>query len=368
MKIISVFNNKGGVGKTTLAYHLACALSELEKKVLIIDMDPQCNITLCCVNQEFLERTWAEEDEFIDDYDTNRLAEPTKFLEVVAKPRTIHFLLKSVEDGTEDLADLPPIHKLKYGPYIIPGRLTLHKYEYKISERWSGLYQGDPLSIRTLTRLRQISETYANKYELDYVIIDTSPSLGVLNKSIITMVDGFLIPCLPDMFSLYGIKNIGNYLSIWKKELDIIYDLISKEKRKNFPVGFVRFLGYTIYNAKKYSQNPQKNEWDLARGAYGYAKKIPSTIKEYIPDDVRSRLTEDLVKLPIGGISVMHTHNTLVNSSQKYNVPLWRIPSIQTSKLDSEDKNSLPPFKNQFLKTKENYIHFAEDLISRLSL
>ncbi|WP_226941362.1 ParA family protein [Janthinobacterium violaceinigrum] len=46
MKILSVFNNKGGVGKTTLTYHLAHSLSELGNKVLIIDADPQCNLKL----------------------------------------------------------------------------------------------------------------------------------------------------------------------------------------------------------------------------------------------------------------------------------------------------------------------------------
>ena len=46
MKIISLFNNKGGVGKTTLAYHLSCALAADGKKVLMIDLDPQCNLTI----------------------------------------------------------------------------------------------------------------------------------------------------------------------------------------------------------------------------------------------------------------------------------------------------------------------------------
>ena len=54
MKIISLFNNKGGVGKTTLAYHLSCALAEMGKKVLMIDLDPQCNLTICGMDSEVL--------------------------------------------------------------------------------------------------------------------------------------------------------------------------------------------------------------------------------------------------------------------------------------------------------------------------
>ena len=52
MKLLTIFNNKGGVGKTTLLYHLACALTELGKKVLLIDLDSQCNLTLYGIDVE----------------------------------------------------------------------------------------------------------------------------------------------------------------------------------------------------------------------------------------------------------------------------------------------------------------------------
>ena len=61
MKIISVFNNKGGVGKSTLCFHLACALNEMGKKVLLLDLDPQCNLTICGMKEEnHPRRIWYE--------------------------------------------------------------------------------------------------------------------------------------------------------------------------------------------------------------------------------------------------------------------------------------------------------------------
>lgn len=54
MKIVSLFNNKGGVGKTTLAFHLSWILSEMGKKVLMIDLDPQCNLTIVVFMREIL--------------------------------------------------------------------------------------------------------------------------------------------------------------------------------------------------------------------------------------------------------------------------------------------------------------------------
>ena len=66
MKIISVFNNKGGVGKTTLTYHIAQSMCEMGYKVLMIDGDPQCNLTIYSLGQDYIQSLWAEEDDFID--------------------------------------------------------------------------------------------------------------------------------------------------------------------------------------------------------------------------------------------------------------------------------------------------------------
>jgi len=278
MKLISVFNNKGGVGKTTLTYHLASALAEIGKKVLMLNLDPQCNLTVYGVDQETLHNIWEQEDRFIDDFNAtrNKFTEP-EFNLFNSNPRTIHYILKPVEDGTSDLEKLPPPIGIAQNLDLIPGRLTLHMYENKIAERWSGLYRGEPLSIRTVTQIRAIACGYASEFMYDFIIVDTSPSLGALNKVIISTVDGFLVPCLPDMFSLYGIRNIGKSLLDWKKDFDTIYTLLSSDKRNVFPEKFVSFLGFTIYNAKKYTGRTPLN---LAQAAFNYAKRIPTTIKD----------------------------------------------------------------------------------------
>lgn len=74
MKIISVFNNKGGVGKTTLTFHVAHALSEMGYKILLIDADPQCNLTICSLDQEYIHKIWEMEDPFIDEgYESSKI-------------------------------------------------------------------------------------------------------------------------------------------------------------------------------------------------------------------------------------------------------------------------------------------------------
>lgn len=359
MKIISVFNNKGGVGKTTLTYHLAHALVAQGKKVLLVDADPQCNLSIFCMTEEQLEKIWEVEEPFIDDFDRAR-KNAARFEKVKSKRRTIHFLLKPIEDGVSDVEMGVP-YKVTNLLHLIPGRLTLHKFEERIARRWNDVYQGDALAIKTLTGIREISVRYGKRFKYDYVIVDTSPSLGILTKTIISTVDGFLVPCMPDMFSLYGIKNIGNSLNNWKKDFDTIFKLISAEKRHAFPSTFVQFLGYTIFNAKQYSGT---NEWDLSMAHYNFAKRIPDAIQEYIPAEVRAHLTSTEIKEPVGGKSVMHSMMTRPAMAQKYRVPIWEVPSLEN--LDPEDKKTILGNRNDYQSSKADFIEFSKDLLKRV--
>lgn len=367
MKIISLFNNKGGVGKSTLGYHLGCALGEMGKSVLLVDLDPQCNLTISAMFEDTLESIWKDEDPFIDDYEAAS-KNPKILDEVIKKPRSIHFLLKPVEDGLNEIGKYPPPISIYKNVSLIPGRLSIHRYENKIAERWNGVYQGDNLSIRTITSIRYICEKYSELYNYDFVIIDTSPSLGILNKVIISTVDGFFIPALPDMFSLYGIKNIGNSLEQWQKDFETIYRLISNEKRTKFPNKFVQFIGYTIYNAKRYDAG--RNAYMLANAHFRYAKMIPGVISEFIKSNNQVKI--DNIMNPIGGMAVMHSHNTFPSVSQALKCPMWKVPEtyreMRRNNREYLEENFIDVNNGsfgQYEETKEKYIAFATDFIRR---
>ncbi|PWW69002.1 cobyrinic acid a,c-diamide synthase [Tuber magnatum] len=303
---------------------------------------------------------WSAEDDYIDDFNSTRERNP-HFDKVLMSPRSVHFVLKPTEDGTAELSSLPPPFELAPKLHLLPGRLTLHLYEDKIASRWSDIYQGDPLAIRTVTRARSIAEEYAKIYGYDIVIFDTSPSLGALNKAVISLVDGFVVPCNPDMFSLYGIRNIGNSLSIWKKQFETIFHLLSNEKRSNFPDDFVKFLGFTIYNARKYTGS---NDWDLATAHFNFAQQIPTTIKTYIKKDIRSHLTDNQLASPIGATAVMHSHSTLPSMAQKYHLPIWKVPS--SPRLEAADKSTIAGNRATYEGTRSKYHQFAKDVLDRL--
>jgi cellulose biosynthesis protein BcsQ len=364
LKILSVFNNKGGVGKTTLTYHLAHALSEAGNKVLLLDADPQCNLTIYSLPVEDIHKIWEEEDQCIEmgvEEFIKKTPEKT-FSKLQNTPRSLHYLLMPTIDGTGEWEKLPPPLKVTKNLHLICGRLSLHEFEEKISSRWSDAYRGDALAIRTITRIRAISEEYARRFKYDYVIVDTSPSLGAMNKTIISTVDGFFVPAAPDMFSLYGIRNIGSSLRKWHEEFEIIYKLISTDKRKLFPRRFVQFLGYTIYNARKYSKHGSK--WNLAQAHLKYALAIPRIIHEYIGDDLRETISDAELAEPIGSESIMHSHNTFPTLAQHYRVPMWQIPGLES--IDKEHQNTVNGQKPDILATKQKYLDFADALIERI--
>jgi len=101
MKIISVFNNKGGVGKSTLTYHLGAALAEKGSKVLLIDLDPQSNLSLYGLSEEELEAIWNSEDDYVSDYKAAKTKlTDEKFEQFNKQNHSIHYLLKPIEDPT----------------------------------------------------------------------------------------------------------------------------------------------------------------------------------------------------------------------------------------------------------------------------
>jgi cellulose biosynthesis protein BcsQ len=359
--ILTIFNNKGGVGKTTLTFHMAHALGILQKKILLVDFDPQCNLTIVALPEKEIADIWIPEDAFIEDFEaaTEAVGKP-KMDRLLGTPRSIHFNLKPTEDGISEFEPLPPPVMLTDFVHLLPGRLTLHLYEAKVGERWSNIYQGDPLAIRTATRARELVYAYAERSGYDIVIFDTSPSLGALNRHILTLADAFIIPCAPDLFSLYGIKNIGSALRLWHKQFQTIFTLLSDAKRNQFPRNFVKFIGFTIYNAKKYGGN--RNELDLANAHFDFARKIPETIRSVIDQEFALPF-DSILTGSIGDNSVIHGHNTFTSLAQKYHKPMWEIPNLN---LEAEDVSSVTGMKQKFFETKEKYKTFAEDVLKRV--
>ena len=202
MKTIALFNNKGGVGKTTIATTLAYELSRAGKRVLMIDLDPQSNTTQVILKEEQVERIYLD-----------NLKRPDRI-------KTIKDIYNPMRDSNEAIigdvrAAVLPGNRHSFKCDLIPSHLSLSEFEDTLSDAWSDLRANKLGGFRRTNWFIQLRNQLKDDY--DFVLLDLSPSLGALNRSILLNIDHFIIPVTGDIYNIYGIKNIGSWIQSWIK-------------------------------------------------------------------------------------------------------------------------------------------------------
>lgn len=221
--VLTFFNNKGGVGKTSLVYHLAWMFSEIGDTVLAVDLDAQANLTAAYLDEDALERIW----------------------ENPKKPKTIY---QAIEPLTR-VGDIekPNIRKVSQGLYLIPGDVALASFEDTLSESWPASMADTNLyrPFRILTAFWQVAQMVSKQVSADIILVDVGPNLGAINRSALIASDYVAIPLGADLFSLQGLRNLGptlrSWRNLWKKRLDNWL-----EPDFSLPQGRMMPLGYIV--------------------------------------------------------------------------------------------------------------------------
>lgn len=193
MKSIAFFNNKGGVGKTTLAYHLAWMLADQGVRVLVVDLDPQANLTSMFLDNDRLEELWQDDNH----------------------PQTILGAIAPIFKGTGDIT-APHIESLHPNLGLLPGDLGLSQFEDKLSAAWPLCQNRDERSFREMTAFHRLMEIGSNN-ETQLLLVDVGPNLGAINRAALIASDQVVVPLAPDLFSLQGLKNLGPSLRLWRE-------------------------------------------------------------------------------------------------------------------------------------------------------
>jgi cellulose biosynthesis protein BcsQ len=254
MQSIAFFNNKGGVGKTTLLCNVAAYLAlERGKKVLVIDADPQCNATQLMLDE------W-EVYELYDD----------------AKAFTVHSIIHPLSIGKGYTESLKPKKVMDYGVDLIPGDPRLALKEDLLSKDWQDAIAGEIRGLRTSFLFSDVL-TRCGKY--DFVLFDMGPSLGSINRAVLLACDFFVSPMSIDIFSLKAIENISIALLEWKKKLSNGLNQVDESLVDDIPRGGAFELKFAGYVAQQYIQKTRGGQKRAVAAYETVMKRIPKTIK-----------------------------------------------------------------------------------------
>jgi len=297
MAIITVFNNKGGVGKTTLLCNLAAYIAQKKKKrIVIIDADPQCNATAYLL----------PEKNVIDIYASKA-------------HDTIETFMEPLRRGKGYLANAPtPINSPRFGVDLLPGDPRLALSEDLLASDWKSVTSGDPRGLQTTYVFEDVVRHYRN-YE--HIFFDVGPSLGAINRSVLLASEFFLVPMSSDIFSLMAISNISLSLIRWKKSLEKGLSEYKILEGDSFRVGGdevdwkLKFLGYVRqqYTAKTVSGKRQP-----VRAYDRILKQAPAKIQSELADKFPAKSTK--FRSLLGEIPNLHS---VVPLSQSAKAPIF---------------------------------------------
>lgn len=298
LKSIAIFNNKGGVGKTTFLANLAANLAlEGNKSVLIVDADPQCNITQMLFN----------------DVETESLYEEPKTF-------TIYDIIHPLSIGKGYNSKLEVMDRPHFGVDILIGDPKLSLKEDLLARDWSQALGGDERGLRTSYLFAELLTRCQN---YDYVFFDVGPSLGSINRSVLLACDYFISPMTIDIFSLKAVENICISLETWRKQIKTAIANVEDKKSlpkfvtKNFNI---KFAGYITqqYKAKTDAAGDQ-----VAVKAY---EKIMKRVKPVIRENFVKKLqpSYDAIDYQIGTIPNLYS---LIPMSQFARRPIFKLRS-----------------------------------------
>ena len=258
MNTMAFFNNKGGVGKTTLVYHLAWMFAEMDLSVVAADLDPQMNLTSMFLEDETLEEICLTD------------GEPS---------RTVAASLAPLLDGTGDVAD-PHVTGITERIGLVAGDLSLSTVEDELSTEWSNCLDQKQRAFRVISMFWRMLAKAAEQRQADVVLIDVGPSLGALNRSALIAANHVVIPLGPDLYSVQGLKNLGPTLRRWREEWQDRLARVPEPLRKAIalPEGRMDPVGYVVLKHAARQDRPVK--------AYQYwLDRVPPEYGKWVLDE-----------------------------------------------------------------------------------
>lgn len=290
---ITLFNHKGGVGKTTLTANIAFALAEKGKSVLLVDSDPQCNLT-----------SYLLPDEQVDDL----LNESNE-----SHGQTIWTAVSPIfnNTGPSRLIDPTQVGNMK----LVPGDIRLSEFEQFLYDAWTDSLKRRHGAFRAITSISTLIAHIQSEAPLDYVFYDTGPNIGALNRVLLLDSDYFIVPVACDLYSVRGLATLGQAMSRWLHDAETIAAIAPEgaDLLSSAPA----FLGYIPQRFKVYGQQ-------MTAQALSYLREIKDRVHADISEVLRNHddnLAPPRSRDPLLG--ELRDMSTLVLAGQREGVSVW---------------------------------------------
>jgi cellulose biosynthesis protein BcsQ len=324
-KTISVFNNKGGVGKSTICWNVADALGRMGKTVLLIDFDPQCNLSLAVLG----------ESTFIGTL-------PTQNTPYGITIRS--FLQRFLQNTGGEQVFLHQGANTHSNVHLVAGDFWLNVYAEALNVG-ADLLTGTGLSryvaLRRIIELAKIT----GSIDFDYVLIDLPPSFGALVRAAFYSSDYYIVPCTSDNFSVYCVGLIGQMVP------DFINDWsIGIQRFKQSNPHFTDFdtLGKPVFGGWVFNgfdtARTRRSQAEIQAGASVKNKQMVQA-DQTMHDRIETAITVDLVRplntkiqgyTPVASglgsqylVGDIEDANVLAQNSLLLNVPIGQLDNYQ---------------------------------------
>lgn len=323
-KIITLYNHKGGVSKTTTTFNLAHALAESGKRVLVVDADPQCNFT-----ELFMAPLIMKLDAEAEKTGTEKDLPGTSILDAL-RPRF---------DGAAQKVDVDKI-QLVDSPYypnvkLFRGDVDLNAAEDDLSQAHSFRTSSQTHYKFTYVAVHDTLRRLGAREKADFILIDVGPSAGSITRTCFLSCDAFFVPVSPDRFNVQAIQTLSKIIDKWITEHAQIYkDFL--ELGLNVNLGKPYFLGAIIQNFKIARRGVARPGYQL------WMKRIPERIEKTLKRILakHSSSARNLLGLVNNhGIAVeIPDFGSLATCMQECSKPVYALTQADTAKVSGDQK------------------------------
>lgn len=318
-KTIALFNHKGGVAKTTSSFNIGWALANTNKKVLLVDGDPQCNLTGWILGNSF--------DKYYENEDTK-------------KNNIFDGVHPAFSGGPDVIKPIRCVKTKNANLLLLPGHMNLSELETQLN--FALLKNQQLTTLQNLPgSLHYLIKKCCEKYNIDIVLLDMNPGLGAINQTLFMSSDAFIIPTNPDPFSVMALQTMKKIVPRWNT---LAKDLLSSFPDATYKLPHSRhvFLGTLIQRFNLRNKKP----------AHAYApliSKVKGTVSStFFPEMVKNNMIipnypDDLVQNSYT-LAEVRNFDALVSYSLTEKRPVFDLDfdviPIQGSVLSGTEKKS----------------------------